>query len=81
MNCLKHLYYDYYRYTGKISDKHTFMKRRQGEYVLGMLICADNFWGTADKSYIFWGMSDIPYIFCLGVGVNTRCWGLAFVAD
>ena len=48
--CLKHLYYQNNRYTGKINKRHSFIKRKQVEYFGGMLISA----------YIFGGMAYIP---------------------
>ena len=41
-------------YRKKINENHTFIKRKQGEYLF-----ADIFWGMADKPDIFWGMADI----------------------
>ena len=37
-NCLKHLYYLYNYYTGKINENHTLIKRKQGEYFWGYAI-------------------------------------------
>ena len=38
----------------KINENHTFIKRKQGEYFLGMLISANIVLGMADILDMFW---------------------------